>query len=40
MLGEGWAVASLAFLRGRIARDAQGWTSVSEFRVRMLRTEL
>lgn len=40
MLGEGWAVASLVFLRARIARDAGGWTSVSEFRVRMLRTEL
>lgn len=40
MLGEGWAVASLVFVRSRIARDASGWTSVSEFRVRMLRTEL
>ena len=39
-LGEGWAVASLVFLRSRIARDGQGWASVSEFRVRMLRTEL
>ncbi|RYJ01522.1 MAG: DUF3168 domain-containing protein [Acetobacteraceae bacterium] len=40
MLGEGWAVASLVFVRGRIARDSAGWASVSEFRVRMLRTEL
>ena len=40
MLGEGWAVASLVFVRSRIARDNEGWTSVSEFRVRMLRTEL
>lgn len=40
MLGEGWAVASLTFVRGRIARDGAGWISVSEFRVRMLRTEL
>ncbi len=40
LLGEGWAVASLVFVRARITRDAEGWTSVSEFRVRMLRTEL
>ena len=40
LLGEGWAVASLVFLRSRIVRDSAGWTSVSEFRVRMLRTEL
>ncbi|RYY22421.1 MAG: DUF3168 domain-containing protein [Sphingomonadales bacterium] len=39
-LGEGWAVASLVFLRARIVRDAEGWASISEFRVRMLRTEL
>lgn len=40
MLGEGWAVASLVFVRSRIARDGEGWSSFSEFRVRMLRTEL
>ena len=39
-LGEGWAIASMVFVRGRIAREGQGWASVSEFRVRMLRTEL
>lgn len=40
LIGEGWALASLVFLRARIVRDGDGWTSVSEFRVRMLRTEL
>ncbi|MBX3563112.1 MAG: DUF3168 domain-containing protein [Sphingomonas sp.] len=40
MLGEGWAVASLVFLRARIVRDGEGWASVSEFRVRMLRSEV
>ncbi|MES2986893.1 MAG: DUF3168 domain-containing protein [Pseudomonadota bacterium] len=40
MLGSGWAVASLVFVRSRIARDGEGWASVSEFRVRMLRSEL
>ncbi len=37
-LGEGWRVASLVFVRGRIARAAgERWISVSEFRVRMMR---
>jgi len=40
-LGEGWAVASLVLLRSRIAREGDGrWMALSEFRVRMLRTEL
>lgn len=38
-LGDGWTVASLAFLRSRIARDGEGrWVASSEWRVRMLRT--
>ncbi|WP_230635647.1 DUF3168 domain-containing protein [Sphingomonas sp. Leaf4] len=33
----GWRVASLVFLRGRIAREGEGrWVAVAEFRVRML----
>jgi hypothetical protein len=40
-IGQGWAIASLVFLRSRIAREGDGrWTAVSEFRVRMLRSEL
>ncbi|MDG2534481.1 DUF3168 domain-containing protein [Sphingomonas sp. HITSZ_GF] len=40
-LGQGWAVASLVLLRSRISREGDGrWQSVSEFRVRMLRSEL
>lgn len=36
--GEGWRIASLMFVRGRIVRDGESrWMSVSEFRVRMLR---
>lgn len=40
LLDGGWAVASLVFVRSRIVRDGEGWAAVSEFRVRMLRTEL
>jgi hypothetical protein len=37
-LGEGWRIVSLGFVRGRIVRAREtGWTSLSEFRVRMLR---
>ncbi|KQN39747.1 hypothetical protein ASG37_07560 [Sphingomonas sp. Leaf407] len=33
----GWRVASLVFLRGRLAREGEGrWVAVAEFRVRML----
>lgn len=40
-LGQGWAVASLVFLRGRILREGEGrWVAVNEYRVRMLRSEL
>jgi hypothetical protein len=40
-LGQGWAIASLVLLRSRISREGDGrWQSVSEFRVRMLRSEL
>jgi hypothetical protein len=40
-IGEGWAVVSVMLLRARIAREGEGrWKSVSEFRVRMLRSEL
>ncbi|MEP9359321.1 DUF3168 domain-containing protein [Sphingomonas sp. KR3-1] len=40
-IGEGWAIASLVLLRSRIAREGEGrWTATSEFRVRMLRSEL
>lgn len=36
--GEGWRIASLMFVRGRIVRDGESrWMSVSEFRVRMLK---
>ena len=37
-IGDGWRVASLVFVRGRIARGAgERWISASEFRVRMRR---
>lgn len=40
-IGEGWAIASLVLLRSRISREGDGrWQSMSEFRVRMLRSEL
>lgn len=40
-IGEGWATASLMLIRNRIAREGEGrWKSVSEYRVRMLRSEL
>lgn len=40
-LGEGWAVASLVLVRGRIQREGDGrWLAISEYRVRMLRSEL
>lgn len=40
-LGQGWAIASLVLLRSRISREGDSrWQSVSEFRVRMLRSEL
>jgi hypothetical protein len=38
-LGEGWRIASLAFLRSRIFREGPGLcAAVVEFRVRMLQT--
>ena len=38
-VGGGWEIASVALLRSRIVRDGDGrWQSVSEFRVRMLRS--
>jgi hypothetical protein len=38
VLGQGWAVASLGFVRGRIVREGEGrWVATSEFRVRVLR---
>jgi hypothetical protein len=38
-LGEGWRIASLAFLRSRIFREApELCAAVVEFRVRMLQT--
>jgi hypothetical protein len=41
ILGDGWAVASLVLLRSRIVREGDNrWRSVSEFRLRMLRSEL
>lgn len=40
-IGQGWAIASLVLLRSRISREGDGrWQSVSEFRVRMLRSAL
>lgn len=40
-LDQGWTVASLVLLRARISREGDSrWQSVSEFRVRMLRSEL
>jgi hypothetical protein len=40
-IGNGWEVASLVLLRSRINREGDGrWQSVSEFRVRMLRSAL
>ncbi len=38
-LAGGWRIASIAFVRGRIARAGPGWTATSEFRVRMLRED-
>ena len=37
-LGEGWRMVTIALLRSRIVRAKDGWTAMSEFRVRMLRT--
>lgn len=40
-LGDGWRIASLAFVRGRIVREGEArWLGTSEWRVRMLRSEL
>jgi uncharacterized protein DUF3168 len=40
-IGAGWALVSVTLLRNRIGREGEGqWKSVSEFRVRMLRSEL
>lgn len=40
-LGEGWHIASLILLRSRIAREGEAqWLGASEWRVRMLRSEL
>jgi hypothetical protein len=40
-IGNGWEIASLVLLRSRINREGDGrWQSVSEFRVRMLRSAL
>lgn len=36
-LGGGWRIVSLAFVRGRIVRERQGWAATSEFRIRMLQ---
>ncbi|MDF7777802.1 DUF3168 domain-containing protein [Sphingomonas sp. AOB5] len=37
-LGEGWRIVSLTFVRGRIVRERDAhWTSLSQFRVRMLK---
>lgn len=37
-IGDGWRIASLAFVRGRTLREGDGrWASASEYRVRMLR---
>lgn len=38
-LGGGWRIASLVFVRGRIAREGSGWAATSEFRVRMLKED-
>lgn len=38
-LGDGWAIVTLQFLRSRISRDGEVWSAISEFRVRMLRTD-
>lgn len=38
-LGDGWRIASLSFVRGRIVPDGAGrWIASSEYRVRMLRS--
>jgi len=37
VLGEGWRVASLVFVRGRIVREGVRWVAMSEWRVRVLR---
>ena len=40
-LGEGWVATSLALLRSRIVREGDNrWKSTSEFRLRILRSEL
>ena len=40
-IGEGWTVVTLILLRSRIVRESEGrWIATSEFRVRMLRSEL
>lgn len=40
-IGQGWTIASLVLLRARISREGDArWQSVSEFRVRMLRSDL
>ncbi len=41
VLGEGWAVASIVMLRSRIVREGEArWIGTSEYRLRMLRSEL
>ncbi|MFS0737176.1 DUF3168 domain-containing protein [Sphingomonas sp. 1P06PA] len=38
--GAGWRIASLAFLRSRVVRDADGpWAGLVEYRVRVVATE-
>ena len=40
-LGEGWRIVSLVLLRSRIVREGDSrWMAASEYRVRMLRSEL
>ena len=35
---EGWAIASIAFMRSRIVKSKdQGWSAMLDYRVRMLR---
>lgn len=38
-LGEGWRIVTLGLVRSRIVRTKDGWTAMSEFRVRMLRAQ-
>ncbi|MET0310361.1 MAG: DUF3168 domain-containing protein [Sphingomonas sp.] len=40
-LGDGWRIASLAFVRGRTLREGdERWAATSDYRVRMLRSEI